>query len=54
MNRIEAVEKALGKRGRDIVSYSGTEHICRVMVEGPTREETENTAVKSLRWSKKS
>jgi phosphoglucosamine mutase len=38
---IEEVEKALGKRGRDNVSYSGTEHVCRVMVEGPTREETE-------------
>lgn len=38
---IEEVEKALGKRGRDIVSYFGTEHMCRVMVEGPTCEETE-------------
>jgi phosphoglucosamine mutase len=50
---IEAVEKALGNRGRGLVSYSGTEHMCRVMVEGPTHEDTENTAVKSLRWSKK-
>ena len=38
---IEDVEKAMGKGGRVLVRYSGTENMCRVMVEGPTREETE-------------
>lgn len=38
---IEAVEKQLADRGRVLVRYSGTQNMCRVMVEGPTREETE-------------
>ncbi len=37
---IKDVEKALGNRGRVLVRYSGTQHMCRVMVEGPTHEET--------------
>jgi len=32
---------ALGNKGRVLVRYSGTEQICRVMVEGPTEELTE-------------
>jgi phosphoglucosamine mutase len=31
---IEHVEKTLGNMGRILVRYSGTENICRVMVEG--------------------
>lgn len=31
---IETVEKTLGNSGRILVRYSGTENICRVMVEG--------------------
>jgi len=38
---IEHVEKILGDVGRVLVRYSGTQPMCRVMVEGPTHEETE-------------
>ncbi|MBT8373360.1 MAG: phosphoglucosamine mutase [Deltaproteobacteria bacterium] len=38
---IESVEKNLGEKGRVLVRYSGTQPICRVMVEGPTEEETQ-------------
>ena len=31
---IKKVEKKLGKEGRVLVRYSGTENLCRVMVEG--------------------
>jgi len=39
---IETVEKKLGDRGRVLVRYSGTQNMCRVMVEGQTRAETES------------
>ncbi len=35
-----SVEHQLGDRGRVLVRYSGTEPLCRVMVEGPTLDET--------------
>ncbi|MBW2674926.1 MAG: phosphoglucosamine mutase, partial [Deltaproteobacteria bacterium] len=38
---IEEVEKKLGDKGRVLVRYSGTQNMCRVMVEGPTNEKTE-------------
>ncbi len=38
---IEAVEKELGDKGRVLVRYSGTQNMCRVMVEGPTDEKVE-------------
>jgi phosphoglucosamine mutase len=37
---IKSVESVLGKKGRVVVRYSGTQSICRVMVEGPTVNET--------------
>jgi len=36
MEIIEQVEKQLGDDGRVLVRYSGTQNMCRVMVEGPT------------------
>jgi phosphoglucosamine mutase len=41
MDAIKEVEKALGNNGRVLVRYSGTQAMCRVMVEGPTKKETE-------------
>jgi phosphoglucosamine mutase len=38
---IEQVEQELGESGRVLVRYSGTQQMCRVMVEGPTKESTE-------------
>jgi len=34
-------EKQLGRRGRIVVRYSGTEPLLRIMVEGENRDETE-------------
>jgi phosphoglucosamine mutase len=39
---IQRVELALGDNGRVLVRYSGTEPLCRVMVEGPDREAIES------------
>ena len=38
---IKSVESSLGEQGRVLVRYSGTQSLCRVMVEGPTVEDTE-------------
>jgi phosphoglucosamine mutase len=38
---VEHVERILGDVGRVLVRYSGTQPMCRVMVEGPTNEETD-------------
>jgi len=40
MDTIKEVEKALRNKGRVLVRYSGTQAMCRVMVEGPTHKET--------------
>ena len=39
---IEQAEQELGDTGRVFVRYSGTQQLCRVMVEAPTREMTES------------
>ena len=41
---IRAAERELGREGRVLVRYSGTEPICRVMVEGPTEAVTRRIA----------
>ena len=41
INIIQAVEKELGEQGRVLVRYSGTQPLCRVMVEGPSKAQTE-------------
>ena len=38
---IKAAEKNLAGKGRVLVRYSGTQPLCRVMVEGPTQKITE-------------
>lgn len=41
---VQDVEEALGKSGRVLVRYSGTENTCRVMVEGPKLKQVQAMA----------
>ena len=40
-NAVKKVQQELGEQGRVLVRYSGTQPMCRVMVEGPTHEITQ-------------
>lgn len=42
MEIIKKIENKLGENGRVLVRYSGTENLCRVMVEGRDKEEIKN------------
>jgi len=41
---IQDVETELGDQGRVLVRYSGTENVCRVMVEGPKKHQVDQLA----------
>lgn len=41
---IASAEKELGDEGRVLIRYSGTQSMCRVMVEGPTKAKTDTIA----------
>ena len=46
---ISEVEKELAGKGRVLVRYSGTQSVCRVMLEGPIKSDTEKLANKIAR-----
>ncbi len=50
---IQETEKELGNKGRVLVRYSGTQSMCRVMIEGPTKENIEKLAKKIAEIVKK-
>lgn len=42
--KVAEVEEILGDSGRVLLRYSGTENICRVMVEGPKLQQVQQLA----------
>ena len=51
---IQEAESELKDKGRVLIRYSGTQSMCRVMVEGPTREMTDRLTQKLANVVKKS
>ena len=41
---IKDAESKLGKKGRVLVRYSGTQNLCRIMIEGENKKEIQKTA----------
>ncbi|MBS1259616.1 MAG: Phosphoglucosamine mutase [Candidatus Scalindua arabica] len=41
---IKEAESKLGKKGRVLVRYSGTQNLCRIMIEGENKKEIQKTA----------
>jgi phosphoglucosamine mutase len=50
---VKAAESELGDEGRVLIRYSGTESLCRVMVEGPTEAVTESHCTRIAKAVKK-
>ena len=50
---IRRAEKELAGKGRVLIRYSGTQAMCRVMVEGPNKDITERLALRLSRAVKK-
>lgn len=44
INNIKEAEKRLGNKGRVLVRYSGTQNLCRVMIEGENKKEIKKMA----------
>jgi len=44
MGTIKHVESILGQKGRVLVRYSGTQPLCRIMVEAPTNDDAQKYA----------
>jgi phosphoglucosamine mutase len=43
-NNIESAESKLGRKGRVLVRYSGTQNLCRIMIEGENKREIQKMA----------
>ncbi len=42
--KIKEIEEKLGKKGRTLIRYSGTQNVMRVMIEGENKEDIEKYA----------